>query len=570
MRPLFLAALLVLGILAVDEAKEDDGPIVNTKYGPVQGLKVEAKDGSSANVFLGIRYANAPDNFHRFEKPHIVDKWDFLHHATRFRAACIPVHSEDCLFLNILTPSDLQSTHPVMVFIHGGGFAIGNTEEYGYKKLVDHFVSKGIVVVTIQYRLGPLGFFSLGDATAPGNMGLWDMATALEFLHDVLPAFGGNVNQITVSGQSAGSSAASALTFSPHADVYFHQTIELSGSVFAEYSLSESVVENSFALAKEVGCQKNNEKDPRKILDCMRERTAQEILDGVDRIGPSRTHPNFLKFHPRIDGEFFPYPLDQMLKTAQPKPVLSGFTDQESAIFASGFEGYPAFNGVRLTKEDQKNFTRDAFFKFISENVATEHEHGRKMGPFLDLLEEYYIKRDAPAKPDNKFYVQRYTELLSDLMFVVPTLHDLELRRLQNWPSWLYQITYTSSLEKKLDRDNKGAWHATELKYLFDIFGIKDEDLAPEDAKFQKAFVDSLANFVINGNPSTDSFKWDQVSKDKPWTYANFAETPNMEKTFDPKLVEFWLKRIPKAVGSDHLSKSRLPGAHAHRVHTEL
>ncbi|CAJ0584068.1 unnamed protein product, partial [Mesorhabditis spiculigera] len=431
--------------------------------------------------------------------------------------------SEDCLFLNILTPSDLQSTHPVMVFIHGGGFAIGNTEEYGYKKLVDHFVAKGIVVVTIQYRLGPLGFFSLGDATAPGNMGLWDMATALEFLHDVLPAFGGN---------------------------------------------------NSFALAKEVGCQKNNEKDTRKILDCMRERTAQEILDGVDRIGPSRTHPNVCEFHPGLTANSSPYPLDQMLKTAQPKPVLSGFTDQESAIFAGGFEGYPAFNGVRLTKEDQKNFTRDVFFKFISENVATEHEHGTVvlMGPFLDLLEEYYIKRDAPAKPDTKFYVQRYTELLSDLMFVVPTLHDLELRRLQNWPSWLYQITYTSSLEKKLERDNRGAWHATELKYLFDIFGIKDEDLAPEDTKFQKAFVDSLANFVINGNPSTDSFKWDQVSKDKPRPgYARLCRDPENGKDLRPgKSIEFWLKRIPKAVGSDHLSKSRLPGAHAHRVHTEL
>ncbi|CAJ0920737.1 unnamed protein product, partial [Mesorhabditis belari] len=574
-------AILLISFLFQSFILAKDGPIVETKYGSLQGLEVAAKDGSMANVFLGIRYANAPDNIYRFEKPHIVDNWaPILHHATRFRASCIPVHdahvrndidfSEDCLFLNIMTPAERSGSLPVLVFIHGGGYEVGNAHEYGYQRLVDHFVTKGIVVVTLQYRLGPLGFFSLGDQNVPGNMGLWDMATALEFLQDVLPVFGGDNERITVSGHSAGSAAASALTFSPHADVYFHQTIEFSGSMFAEFALSDLVVEESYELAKVVGCRKNDHRETAKILECMKERTIQEILDGVEKIGAAREHPNFLKFHPRIDGEFFPYPLEQMLKSAQPKPVLSGFTDTESGIFVEGFEGFPAFNGVAIPKEKRADYSEKDLHEFIAQKVATEPEYGRKMGPFVELLDEYYIRRMAPSSPNNRFYMHRYTELLSDLQFVVPALHDLELRRLNNWPSWLYVITYQSSLERRLNRTIDGAWHATELKYLFDFMGIKEDFFSAEDLEFQKNFVDSLAAFIKNGDPSTPAFKWNPVSKDQPWTYAEFGSTPKMVKEYNQDTIDFWLNRVPKAIGAQNLQRNRLPGAHAHHVHSNV
>uniref|UniRef100_A0A1I7X4H8 Carboxylic ester hydrolase n=1 Tax=Heterorhabditis bacteriophora TaxID=37862 RepID=A0A1I7X4H8_HETBA len=131
---------------------------------------------------------------------------------------------------------------PVFVFIHGGGFEIGDAETFGYKKASENFASEGIVFVTINYRLGPLGFFTTGDNVIPGNMGLWDQTLALQFLNEILSSFGGDPNRITLSGHSAGSSSVSALLFSPHSNDLFQQAIEMSGSVFAEYAMGQDVI----------------------------------------------------------------------------------------------------------------------------------------------------------------------------------------------------------------------------------------------------------------------------------------------------------------------------------------
>ena len=112
--------------------------------------------------------------------------------------------------------SEDPAGYPVAVWIHGGGFCFGSAEPYGYKVLSDNFVSRGIIVVSIQYRLGAFGFFSTGDHVAPGNLGLWDQRQALVFLHEVLPAFNGNKKKITVWGHSAGGTSTSLLTGSPH------------------------------------------------------------------------------------------------------------------------------------------------------------------------------------------------------------------------------------------------------------------------------------------------------------------------------------------------------------------
>uniref|UniRef100_A0A914CR64 Carboxylesterase type B domain-containing protein n=1 Tax=Acrobeloides nanus TaxID=290746 RepID=A0A914CR64_9BILA len=106
--------------------------------------------------------------------------------------------------------------YPVLVFIHGGGFGFGSTSKYGYEHLSQNFVSHDIVVVTLQYRLGPFGFFSTGDYILPGNTGLWDQMYALHFLHQVLPYFGADPNRITVWGHSAGAASLSGLAISPH------------------------------------------------------------------------------------------------------------------------------------------------------------------------------------------------------------------------------------------------------------------------------------------------------------------------------------------------------------------
>uniref|UniRef100_A0A8R1ILJ9 COesterase domain-containing protein n=1 Tax=Caenorhabditis japonica TaxID=281687 RepID=A0A8R1ILJ9_CAEJA len=148
-------------------------PQVTTPYGPIVGFEhTSTESGSKYHVFLGIRYGNPPDHIYRFHKPEPVEKWPHINHdATHFRASCIPSlrseleehvnYSEDCLFLNIVTPSDArQKKLPVLVFIHGGGFQFGDSSMLGYSKAADNFVSQDIIFVSVQYRLGPLGFFT--------------------------------------------------------------------------------------------------------------------------------------------------------------------------------------------------------------------------------------------------------------------------------------------------------------------------------------------------------------------------------------------------------------------------
>uniref|UniRef100_A0A914ZEY8 Carboxylic ester hydrolase n=1 Tax=Panagrolaimus superbus TaxID=310955 RepID=A0A914ZEY8_9BILA len=202
--------------------------IIKTEYGEIEGFKYLMKNGKNANIFLGIPYASPPIEDLRLEKPQPPKLWNSTLEAKKFGSRCSPhnaeivqwfgAHSEDCLYLNIFAPeiSETSKTHPVAVWIHGGGFCFGDSEIYGYKQLAENFVSRGIIIVTLQYRLGPFGFFSLGDHNLPGNLGLWDQRQALLFLHKVLPAFGGDKERITVWGHSAGGTSASLLSASPH------------------------------------------------------------------------------------------------------------------------------------------------------------------------------------------------------------------------------------------------------------------------------------------------------------------------------------------------------------------
>lgn len=189
----------------------------------------------------------------------------------------------------------------------------------GYEKAADNFVSQDIIFVSIQYRLGPLGFFTTGDSEIPGNMGLWDQTLALQFLHEILPDFGGDPDRITLAGHSAGAASVSALLYSPHSDRkrfpclsvsnqlvsdLFSQAIQLSGSIFSEGNLNQHVIDDSRELAKAAGCPQI---DSKELRECIEIRTVDELLDAMETIGELLPGPRVKKFHPHFDKDFFPY-----------------------------------------------------------------------------------------------------------------------------------------------------------------------------------------------------------------------------------------------------------------------
>lgn len=214
--------------------------IVNTKYGPLQGT---VQDGWQA--FLGVPFAKAPIGELRFQPPQPLEAWEGTFDATKFPPCSIQapnrdvegmITSEDCLYLNIWTPAvNDGKKRPVVVHVHGGGYTAGSAQQKDFDG--PHFApNKDIVFVAIQYRLGALGFLYLGGVLgekyrSSGSCGTLDQVAALQWIHDNIADFGGDPDDVTLMGESAGGRSVSAMMTTPASKGLFHKVILQSGSI---------------------------------------------------------------------------------------------------------------------------------------------------------------------------------------------------------------------------------------------------------------------------------------------------------------------------------------------------
>ena len=237
-----LIAGFTSGIFAADQAK--------TKNGVVEGT---GKQKSGVRIFKGIPYAAPPVGDLRWKPPQTVKNWKGTRDATKFAARCMqqPVFSdmvfrsdgmsEDCLYLNIWTSADKKNEKlPVLVYFYGGGFIAGDGSELRYDG--ENMAAKGLVVITMSYRLGVYGFLAHPELSkeslknASGNYGLLDQAAALRWVKENVAAFGGDSQKITIGGESAGSFSVSAQMASPLSKNLIRGAIGESGSVLSTKS----------------------------------------------------------------------------------------------------------------------------------------------------------------------------------------------------------------------------------------------------------------------------------------------------------------------------------------------
>ncbi|CAJ0931929.1 unnamed protein product, partial [Mesorhabditis belari] len=262
--PILLAIVYIHGISC-------DQPLVITKSGAVLGNFQKTSDGTQINEFLGIPFAAPPIYKLRYEKPQPSTPWTLPVNATKYSKGCIPcvnydpsqvdLYSEDCLYLNVWSPN-LQGQLPVFFFIHGGAYETGRAGDYTAEAFRENFVRRGIVVVSIQYRLGQLGFLTLNDSVITPNLGLWDQTAALQWVQDNIGRFGGNNKRVTLYGQSAGSQSIAQLALSPKTQALFQQTIQMSGSTIGAAPRGANTLEFSKNWTTRLGCdvQKNDYK----------------------------------------------------------------------------------------------------------------------------------------------------------------------------------------------------------------------------------------------------------------------------------------------------------------------
>jgi para-nitrobenzyl esterase len=324
--------MCVVGLGVAGPARADS-PIVTTDSGPVQGVGTP-----TLTKFLGIPYAAPPVGALRWQPPQPPTPWMAPVDASAFRSHCAQStspfgqvsSSEDCLYLNVYVPNhkgfarDVHKRKPVMVWIHGGAFQVGESDDYDPTRLV---VQGDVVVVTINYRLGALGFMAHPALSAEspngvsGNYGILDQQLALHWVQDNIKAFGGNPKKVAIFGESAGGASVHAQIASPGAAGLFQRAIVESGALFTQPTLSAAESLGS-TLATNVGCSS-------QTAACLRAVSVADLLtaQGTDLTSSS----------PNIDGVVLPEPMRDAFAAGHfnKVPVMEGSNHDEFRLFVA-------------------------------------------------------------------------------------------------------------------------------------------------------------------------------------------------------------------------------------------
>ncbi|EFN64026.1 Esterase E4 [Camponotus floridanus] len=481
-------------------------PIVTVKEGKLQGIFEDNVLGSRYLAFKGIPFAAPPVNELRFKDPEPPASWEGIRDSSKNGDICIQwqqlpieaiIGSEDCLYLNVYIPYNIYRTtqNPVMVWIHGGAYLIGNGNDIATRP--DYLITKDIILVSINYRLGALGFLNIGDEVASGNQGLKDQVAALKWIKENIEAFGGDPNNITIFGISAGGSSVHLLMLSPLSKGLFHKAILQSGIATCPWALIENVEANTFKLASIFG---NKSKDPREVIEFLQTVPAAEIVNAQYKVlTPQEARICNIPFGPTIDEKskrsFLPCPLSQLLDNDNDIPIIVGFTSHEYIMF------------FKDTSEEFLN-AKYADIELLLKKL-TNSQDSEKITRLTEQVKQHYFHNKSFTKESIPSFVQ----FLSDLWFSIPVKNFVNnQRKKKQSPIYHYNFSYVGNemTITKLLLNNLpmiGASHTDDMSYLFYQPKCKVDDPKPpaigtKDREISEILTKMWANFAKTGNPT--------------------------------------------------------------------
>ena len=447
-------------------------------------------------VFRGIPYAAAPTGHLRWQPPQPRPSWDGVLETTRFgnqapqNASALDgmlggtgepaAEGEDCLYLNVWTPGTNNAQRPVMFWIHGGAFTIGA----GSQALYDgqYLAREGdVVVVTINYRMGALGFLNLQEATggkigATGNEGLLDQVAALEWVRDNIAAFGGDPTNVTIFGESAGGMSVGCLLAMPSAEGLFHKAIPQSGACHTALSKSEAV-KVAEAVMELLGTD-----DPGALMH-LPESTLTEVQTKLAAIAVERGLAG-MSFQPVVDGDVLSaLPIERIRAgSASGIAIMAGCTTEEWKLFS-------AFG------PDARNMTEEALTEAVGDIFGDSAA--------ADVIAGYRAWLTATGKGADPSDVS--AEIMTDRVFWLPAMVLLEAQHAHDERTYGYLFDWKSPLMDGA----MGACHAVELGF---VWGTYDKNGAgtffgegPEADALSDFTRAAWIRFAHTGHPGDDS-----------------------------------------------------------------
>jgi para-nitrobenzyl esterase len=437
----------------------------------VDGGLIEGAVQDGIRIWQGIPYAAPPVGDLRWRAPQAVIPWRGVRAATSFSAACRQTapwiktpQSEDCLYLNVWAPPAPKGEKlPVMVWLYGGGYYFGT----GAQPLYDgaHMASHGVIVVTLNYRVGVFGFFSHPDLASEGkvdgNQGLFDQLAALQWVRRNIGAFGGDPRRVTIFGESAGATSVAVLTTSPLAKGLFQRAIAESGLSAINADEAEGLDK---ATAEARGVALGNALNAPHLTDLRK-------LD-ADTIIKQPWWPGFV-----IDGYLIPTDMTTAYKSGQPShvPLLLGWNADEGKDLA----------GPMLAAQDVK-------LAHYPELAADMIGHA----PTQALLDAYPVKTEADVKP---MLFKLRTDSWSRDMVQWATLHTTS----HSGPAYVYDFVHIPAEPVTPCAYGCGAGHGAEIPFVFDQLAQEQRAWRADDHLVAERMVTYWTNFAKTGNPNS-------------------------------------------------------------------
>ncbi|CAH0586804.1 unnamed protein product [Chrysodeixis includens] len=526
--------------------------IVEVKQGQLAGIKEKDVTGEyDFYSFRGIPYAKAPVGELRFKAPQEADSWDGVRDASKHGNVCPQFNpisaqynygSEDCLFLNVYTPSlSASKPLPVVVYFHGGAYLFGDGNDNLYA--ADFLVTKDVILVTFNYRLETLGFLSLGTEDVPGNAGLKDQVQVLKWVQENISKFGGNPEEVTILGGTAGGSSVAYHVISPLSKGLFKRAVSMSGVPFCDWGYSFEPEKRGFQLAKLLQPSEPEIKDTTELLKFLQSVPYEQLVNVQPRLLASEQVRNVLfkmeYFSPVIEKDFGKNenfitkdPFESLTKEdVNDVEVMFSYNGQESLLLidlynASLIHQYYTYNEMFvpdkiahnvLPKVNLQLADKIVKYYFGDKQVSTEN-----LAEFIDYASFASINYD----------VQRFFRKISEFV-----------------KSYFFKFSYFSSRNVYGAGGAKyglgGTSHFDEVFYLFHSKDI-NLPVVKNSKEYQmiQAITNTVANFAKYGNPSPAEsslgISWPEYNLDSKY-YVDFTnDALVVGQDLDGKDITFW------------------------------